>query len=191
MVESLPYKQVVGGSNPSRCTKIYVRNIFYNHFLLDIFRNIHYNYNVVWSKTSHVVWVRGGVAEWSKATVCKTVKPSVQIRPSPPIMETWQSPVYCNSLENCRTERFREFESHRFRQTRRVGRVVMHRIANPPFRKRRTGSSPVLSATWQQIFSVVYCFLWIKNHKNCKNHEILSLKTCSRRNFAWRLSIRR
>ena len=31
-------------------------------------------------------------------------------------MEMWQSPVYCNSLENCRVERHREFESHRFRQ---------------------------------------------------------------------------
>ena len=31
-------------------------------------------------------------------------------------MEAWQSPVYCNSLENCRVERHREFESHRFRQ---------------------------------------------------------------------------
>ena len=31
-------------------------------------------------------------------------------------MEMWQSPVYCNSLENCRVERLREFESHRFRQ---------------------------------------------------------------------------
>ena len=30
-------------------------------------------------------------------------------------MEAWQSPVYCNSLENCRSERAREFESHRFR----------------------------------------------------------------------------
>ena len=32
------------------------------------------------------------------------------------IEEMWQSPVYCNSLENCRVERHREFESHRFRQ---------------------------------------------------------------------------
>ena len=31
-------------------------------------------------------------------------------------MEVWQSPVYCNSLENCRVERHREFKSHRFRQ---------------------------------------------------------------------------
>jgi hypothetical protein len=31
-------------------------------------------------------------------------------------LEVWQSPVYCNSLENCRVERHREFESHRFRQ---------------------------------------------------------------------------
>ena len=30
--------------------------------------------------------------------------------------EMWQSPVYCNSLENCRVEMLREFESHRFRQ---------------------------------------------------------------------------
>ena len=33
------------------------------------------------------------------------------------IKEMWQSPVYCNSLENCRVERHREFESHRFRQS--------------------------------------------------------------------------
>jgi fatty acid desaturase len=31
-------------------------------------------------------------------------------------MEVWQSPVYCYSLENCRTARYREFKSHRFRQ---------------------------------------------------------------------------
>ncbi len=36
---------------------------------------------------------------------------------TPPNMEMWQSPVYCNSLENCRSEMVREFESHRFRQT--------------------------------------------------------------------------
>ena len=31
-------------------------------------------------------------------------------------MEVWQSLVYCTGLENRRTEMFREFESHRFRQ---------------------------------------------------------------------------
>jgi hypothetical protein len=31
-------------------------------------------------------------------------------------MEVWQSPVYCTCLENRRIERYREFESHRFRQ---------------------------------------------------------------------------
>ena len=31
-------------------------------------------------------------------------------------MEVWSSLVYGSSLENCRTEMFREFESHRFRQ---------------------------------------------------------------------------
>ena len=31
-------------------------------------------------------------------------------------METWSSQVYGNSLENCRSERVREFESHRFYQ---------------------------------------------------------------------------
>jgi hypothetical protein len=65
-------------------------------------------------------------------------------------LEVCQSPVYWNSLENCRLERVRGFESHRFHQYRRVGRVVMHRIANPPFRKRRTGSSPVLSAIFKK-----------------------------------------
>ena len=33
-------------------------------------------------------------------------------------MEAWQSPVYCSSLENCRSERVREFESHCFHQFR-------------------------------------------------------------------------
>ena len=36
------------------------------------------------------------------------------------LMEVWQSPVYCNSLENCRSEMVREFESHRFRQNKSV-----------------------------------------------------------------------
>ena len=31
-------------------------------------------------------------------------------------MEVWQSLAYCTGLENRRTEMFREFESHRFRQ---------------------------------------------------------------------------
>ena len=31
-------------------------------------------------------------------------------------MEVWQSPVYCTCLENRRSERVREFESHRFHQ---------------------------------------------------------------------------
>jgi hypothetical protein len=39
-------------------------------------------------------------------------------------MEMWQSPVYCNSLENCRVERHREFESHRFRQIAVVAQLV-------------------------------------------------------------------
>ena len=38
-------------------------------------------------------------------------------------MEVWQSPVYCTCLENRRIERYREFESHRFRQLWSVGRV--------------------------------------------------------------------
>ena len=36
-------------------------------------------------------------------------------------MEVWQSPVYCSSLENCRLERVREFESHRFHHIWRIG----------------------------------------------------------------------
>ena len=32
-------------------------------------------------------------------------------------METWQSPVYCTCLENRRSERVREFESHLVRHT--------------------------------------------------------------------------
>jgi len=43
----------------------------------------------------------------------------VQVPAGKPTMETWSSQVYGNSLENCRIERFREFESHRFRQLRR------------------------------------------------------------------------
>ena len=39
-------------------------------------------------------------------------------------MEMWQSPVYCNSLENCRRESVREFESHRFRQFAVVAQLV-------------------------------------------------------------------
>ena len=47
-------------------------------------------------------------------------------------MEVWQSLVYCTCLENRRTEMFREFESHRFRQFYNwsVGRMVMQLIAN-------------------------------------------------------------
>ena len=42
-------------------------------------------------------------------------------------MEAWQSPVYCNSLENCRVEMLREFESHRFRQVNRELREWLKR----------------------------------------------------------------
>ena len=78
VVESLPYKQVVGGSNPSRCTN-------------------------------------GKVAEWPKAAVCKTVKPSVQIRPLPPSLWKCGRVVEGTGLENQQRETVREFESHRFR----------------------------------------------------------------------------
>ncbi len=83
------------------------------------------------------------MAERPNARVCKTLKPSVRIRLLTPdcpygqigkggslkrsvitigsnpirgtsIMEVWQSPVYCTCLENRRSERVREFESHRF-----------------------------------------------------------------------------
>ena len=36
--------------------------------------------------------------------------------------EAWSSLVYGNSLENCRVERHREFESHRFHQMIVVGK---------------------------------------------------------------------
>jgi hypothetical protein len=39
----------------------------------------------------------------------------VQVPPCAPFLETWQS-GHCSCLEDSRTERFREFESHRFRQ---------------------------------------------------------------------------
>ena len=86
------------------------------------------------------------VPERPKGPVCKTVKPSVRIRPSTPypcgqigkgsslkrsvicfpvrvragvpmIKEAWQSLAECTGLENRRSERVREFESHRFHHT--------------------------------------------------------------------------
>ena len=45
-------------------------------------------------------------------------------RRKPPNTEVWQSPVYCNSLENCRSERVREFESHRFHQVKCIPGVM-------------------------------------------------------------------
>ena len=40
-------------------------------------------------------------------------------------MEVWSSLVYGNSLENCRSERVREFESHRFHQCVALADVVI------------------------------------------------------------------
>jgi len=40
----------------------------------------------------------------------------VRVPPEAPNKEAWQSPVYCTCLENRRSERVREFESHRFHQ---------------------------------------------------------------------------
>ena len=57
------------------------------------------------------------------------------------VMEMWQSPVYCNSLENCRPERGREFESHRFRQTCESGEMVYSGDLKSPV-ERHAGSSP-------------------------------------------------
>ena len=45
-------------------------------------------------------------------------------------LEVWQSPVYCTCLENRRTEMFREFKSHRFRQVL-AGVVVAQRFPSP------------------------------------------------------------
>ena len=56
-------------------------------------------------------------------------------------MEMWQSPVYCNSLENCRPERVREFESHRFRQICESGEMVYSGDLKSPV-ERHAGSSP-------------------------------------------------
>jgi hypothetical protein len=62
-------------------------------------------------------------------------------------MEAWQSLVYCTCLENRRVERHREFESHRFRQTRRGPIMVLEQIANLSVGLiRLLGSSPSLSA---------------------------------------------
>jgi hypothetical protein len=47
-------------------------------------------------------------------------------------MEVWQSPVYCTCLENRRTEMFREFESHRFRQIGELAELgLRQRFAKP------------------------------------------------------------
>ena len=46
-----------------------------------------------WSVGSNpTISANGTVAEWSKAAVCKTVKPSVQIRPVPPLLK-WKHVV--------------------------------------------------------------------------------------------------
>ena len=49
-------------------------------------------------------------------TVSKTVGGGSNPSRDAKKMEVWQSPVYCTCLENRRSERVREFESHRFRQ---------------------------------------------------------------------------
>ena len=48
----------------------------------------------------------------------------VRVSLGAPIMEVWQSLVYCTCLENRRSEKVREFESHRFRQICSVNSVV-------------------------------------------------------------------
>ena len=50
------------------------------------------------------------------ALVWRTSEPGSIPGGSTIVTEVWQSPVYCYSLENCRSERVREFESHRFHQ---------------------------------------------------------------------------
>ena len=67
--------------------------------------------------------------------------------PLPKNTEVWQSPVYCTCLENRRTEMFREFESHRFRQIKgELAEWLRQQFAKLSFRKRRIGSNPILSA---------------------------------------------
>ena len=62
-------------------------------------------------------------------------------------MEVWSSLVYGNSLENCRTEMFREFESHRFRQNyRELGEWLNQQFAKLSLRKRCMSSNLILSA---------------------------------------------
>jgi hypothetical protein len=62
-------------------------------------------------------------------------------------MEVWQSPVYCTCLENRRTEMFREFESHRFRQKfGELAEWLRQQFAKLSLRKWRIGSNPILSA---------------------------------------------
>ena len=63
-------------------------------------------------------------------------------------MEVWSSLVYGNSLENCRTEMFREFESHRFRQSyRELGEWLNQQFAKLSLRKRCMSSNLILSAS--------------------------------------------
>ena len=64
-------------------------------------------------------------------------------------MEVWSSLVYGNSLENCRTEMFREFESHRFRQCIESWMSGLNRHPAKVFstEKWNVGSNPTLSAS--------------------------------------------
>ena len=59
-------------------------------------------------------------------------------------MERWQSPVYCNSLENCRSARAREFESHPFRQNWCVDVMVAYWTVYPVAGVRFPYASPNL-----------------------------------------------
>ena len=57
-------------------------------------------------------------------------------------MEVWQSPVYCTCLENRRSERVREFESHRFYQVYYAD--VAHQVEQQTENLRVVGSSPTV-----------------------------------------------
>ena len=81
----------------------------------------------------------------------------------------WQSPVYCNSLENCRVERLREFESHRFRQVMlSVVATMEHRktcqcrpMQGPAMKSRATVDSSAAESTFYgvvaQLVSALAC----------------------------------
>ncbi len=80
-------------------------------------------------------------------------------------MEVWQSPVYCTCLENRRTEMFREFESHRFRQIKGVKHDSLYRSCKNIFE---------LDCTWCDNFNS-YDFMFVVCFTLWKNGELAEL----------------